>query len=336
MHMMKKPYAVLLFASLSAVAWAEEPFLAKNEHVTITKADFEAELARLPPEQQGALRATPERLPGYIEGILVLKTLAKQARESKLDQAPETKAEIQAAIDRTLAQRRLDQYDTTLKAPDFTKRARELYLADPKAYEEKPLYNASHIMVDFKCRTPDAAKARADEARKVYLGGIPLPDVVSQFSDDPTASTNKGSLGWRGYEALNPTLQELLPTMKKGEVSEPVSSNFGYHVVVLHDVKPGRQRTFDEVRAKIIDGLRTDFVKQQRQLLVGTITKDPKIQVNLHAITALATAAPAPAITPSPDARVSPALSGAPAPTTQSPALAPGAPAQAPGSASRK
>jgi len=328
---MKKTLAIILCAGLCANAWSQEPFLAKNEFVTITKADFEAELARMQPDQQGALRAAPERLPAFIEGILVMKTLAAQARQAGLDSTPDAKAEIQAAVERVLAQRRLDQFDATLKAPDFTKRARELYLADPKAYEEKALYNASHIMVDFKCRTPDAARARAEEARKVLLGGIPLEDVVSQYSDDPTASRNKGSLGWRGYEALNPTLQELLPTMKKGEVSQPVSSNFGFHVVVLHDVKPARQRSFDDVKAAIIDGLRTDFVKAQRQQLVSSITTDPKLQANLHAITALATAAK-PAAAPA--EALSPALSGAAPPTTQSPALAP-AP-QAPGSAPRK
>ena len=328
---MKTTLAFLLAAALVPLAWAQDPYLAKNELVTITKTDFDAELARLAPEQQGALRASPERLPGFIEGILVMKTLAAQARQSKLDESPAVQAEIKAAIDRTLAQRRLDQYDATLKAPDFTKRARELYTLNLKQYEEKASYNASHIMVDFKCRTPDGAKARAAEARKVLLGGIPLEDVVSQYSDDPTASRNKGSLGWRGYEALNPTLQELLPTMKKGEVSEPVSSNFGFHVVVLHDVKPARQRSFDEVRESIIEGLRTDFVKTQRQQLVSSITTDPKIQVNLHAITALATAAK-PAAAPA--EAISPALSGAAPPTTQSPALAP-AP-QAPGSAPRK
>lgn len=327
---MKKTIACLVAATLASVAMAQEPFLAKNELVTITKADFDAEFARLAPEQQGALRASPERLPGFIEGILVMKTLAAQARQSKLDESPAVQAEIKAVIDRTLAQRRLDEYDATLKAPDFTKRARELYTLNPGQYDEKPLYNASHIMVDFKCRTPDGAKARAEEARKVLMGGIPLEDVVSQYSDDPTASRNKGSLGWRGHDALNPTLQELLPTMKKGQVSEPVSSNFGFHVVVLHDVRPGRQRSFDEVKDSIIDGLRTDFVKAQRQQLVSKITTDPGIKVNLHEITALATAAKPAA----PAAPISPALQGAAQPTTQSPALAP-AP-QAPGSAPRK
>jgi len=334
--MMKILLLLLVPATFASAASAEEPFLARNKYVTITRADFEAEVARLPPDQQGGVRASPERLPGFIEGILVQKTLAAQARQSALDQSPAVKAEIQAAIDRTLAQKRLDQYDASLKAPDFGKRARELYLTDSKAYEEQALFNASHIMVDFKCRTPDAARARAEEARKVLLGGIPLPDVVSQYSDDPTAITNKGALGWRGFDALNPTLQELLPTMKKGETSEPVSSNFGFHVVVLHDVKPGRQRTFEEVKDRIVDGLMTEFVKQQRQKLVGEITKDPAIQVNFDAIKALATTAgPAKVPTP-PVGPVSPAISGAPAPATRSPALSPGTSPGQPGAAPRK
>lgn len=328
---MNRIAAIALLASLVPAAWAQEAYLAKNELVTITKADFEVELARLPAEQQGALRASPERIPGFIENILVMKTLAAQARLEKMDQSPEAQAEVRAAMDRALAQRRLDQQESTLKMPDFTKRAEELYKMDPKQYEEKALYHASHIMVNFECRTPEAARTRAEEARKVLLGGIPFPDVVAQYSDDPTAKRNNGDLGWRGYDALNPTLQETLPKMKKGEVSEPVSSNFGFHVLVLHDVKPARQRPFSEVRASIIDRLKADYLKVQRQQLVGKITTDPKIQVNLDAITALATAAKPAA----PAGPISPALQGAQLPT-QSPALAAPPAPQAPATAPRK
>jgi parvulin-like peptidyl-prolyl isomerase len=313
---MKTRLAILLVATLAPAVFAQDAFLARNNLVTVTKADFEAELARLQPEQQGALRATPDKLPGFIEGILVRKTLAAQARQEKLDQAPATQAEMNAAVERVLAQRRLEQHEATLKAPDFSKRAEELYKADPKAYEEKALYQASHIMVNYSCRTPEAARIRADEARKVLMGGIPLEDVVAQYSDDPTANRNKGNLGWRGFDQLNPTLQETLPKLKKGEVSEPVGSNFGYHVIVLHDVKPARQRPFAEVRESIVEKLKADYYKAQRQLYINGITTDPNLKADLKAITALATAAPA--------SPASPALQQVPAPaSTQSPAGAP-------------
>jgi peptidyl-prolyl cis-trans isomerase C len=319
---MKKILAILLATTLATTAFAQDAFLAKNDLVTVTRADFEAELARLAPEQQGALRASPEKMPGFIESILVMKTLAAQARQEKLDQSPAAQAEIRAAIDRVLAQRRLELHEATLKVPDFAKRAEELYKADPKAYEEKALYQASHIMVDYSCRTTEAAKTRAEEARKVLVGGIPLEDVVAQYSDDPTAKRNKGNLGWRGFDQLNPTLQETLPKLKKGEVSEPVSSNFGYHVIVLHDVKPARQRPFAEVRESIIEKLKTDYFKAQRQLYLNGITTDPHLKADLKAISALATAAPATPAAPAPS--VSPALQQAPAPASlQSPALAP-------------
>jgi peptidyl-prolyl cis-trans isomerase C len=316
---MKKKLALLLLATLAGTAFAQDAFLAKNDLVTVTRADFEAELARLAPEQQGALRATPDKLPGFIENILVMKTLAAQARQEKLDQSPAAQAEIRAAIDRVLAQRRLEQHEASLKVPDFAKRAQELYKADPKAHEEKALYLASHIMVDYSCRTTEAARTRAEEARKVLVGGIPFEDVVAQYSDDPTAKRNKGNLGWRGFDQLNPTLQETLPKLKKGEVSEPVSSNFGYHVIVLHDMKPARPRPFAEVRESIIEKLKADYYKTQRQLYVNGITTDPNLKADLKAITSLATSAPA-----APAAPVSPALQQAPAPASaQSPALAP-------------
>ena len=305
---------LLLAATLAPAVWADEPYLARNDLVTVTRADYEAELARLPAEQQGILRSTPERVPSFIESILLMKTLAVQARNEKLDQKPSVQAEMRIAADRVLAQRRLEQHEATLKLPDFTKRAQELYAVDPSAYEEKANYHASHIMVDFNCRTPEAAKARAEEARKVLLGGIPFADVVASYSDDPTAKRNKGDLGWRTFEELNPTLKEVLPKLKKGEVSEPVSSNFGFHVLVLHDVKPKRTTPFSEVKGAIVEKLKGDYLRTQRHNFVSAITTDSKIQVNLDAITALANAQRPPS-------------AATPAAPPESPALAPKAPA---------
>lgn len=280
---------LLLLLAVMPDARAEEPFLARNALATVTKADFEAEVARLPPEQQGILRSTPERIPSFVESILLMKTLAAQARQEKLDQDPAIQAEMRAAAERVLAQRRLEQHEATMKVPDFTKRARELYVASPSAYESKASYHASHILVDTKCRTLEAAKARAEEARKILLGGIAFADVVASYSDDPTAAANKGDLGWRSDDELNPTLKETLPRLKKGEVSEPVISNFGYHIFVLNDLKPARARSFDQVKDEIVNKLKGEFLAKQRHILVSGITTDPKIEVDLKAMTALAT-----------------------------------------------
>lgn len=319
---MMKKLAAFLAATLATTAFAQDAYLAKNEFATVTRADFEAEVARLPLDQQGGLRGSPDKLPGFIENILVMKTLAAQARQEKLDQLPAVQAEIGTIVDRVLAQRRLEQFDATLKAPDFEKRAQELYKVDPAAYKEQALYQASHIMVDYSCRTPEAARIRAEEARKVLMGGIPLEDVVAQYSDDPTAKRNKGSLGWRAFDQLNPTLQETLPKLKKGEVSEPVSSNFGFHVIVLHDLKPARQLSYAEARESIIEKQKADYYRVQRQLYLNNIKTDPNLKADLNAITSLATAAPA--VPAAPPAPVSPALQQAPAASSlPSPALAP-------------
>ncbi len=187
-----------------------------------------------------------------------------------------------------------------MKEPDFTKRAEELYRANMKKYAEKDIYHTMHVLVDAKCRTPEAAKARVLEARAEIESGKAFAEVAKKFSDDPSAASNGGDLGPILFDNLSPAFAEAVRAMKPGELSQPVLTNFGYHIIRLESVKKGRQYAFGEVRDSIVAEVKEDWLKQQRKEFVEKITADPKLKVNFEAIQALKTNIGAPAPQPQP------------------------------------
>ena len=293
-------YTLWLLLTATVPAWSQDVILARNAFTNVTKADFEAEVARIPEDQRFTFLASAERVAQTVKNILVNKTLAAQARAEKIDQEPDVQAEIAATAGKVLARHRLERFEAALKVPDFTKRAEELYKAFPGKYAEKDVVHTMQILVDTRCRTGDAAKARATEARAEVLAGKPFAEVAKKFSDDPSASRNGGDVGPLMVDQLTPAFAEAVRTMKPGELSEPVLTNFGYHVIRLESVKKGRRYEFSEVRSSLMAELKEDWLKQQRKAFVDRITEDPGLKLELDAIQALKTDINVPAPQPQP------------------------------------
>jgi peptidyl-prolyl cis-trans isomerase C len=72
-----------------------------------------------------------------------------------------------------------------------------------------------------------------------------------------------------------------------GDLSEPVASRFGYHVIRLEARKPSRQPSFEEVKTRIIDEMRASYVNEKREGVIAAIRSDPKLSVNQEAVDAL-------------------------------------------------
>jgi peptidyl-prolyl cis-trans isomerase C len=296
---MRSPIAFTLFLAFCAPSWADDIELARNEWTAVMKSDFDAEVARFPKDQQFAFLSSAERVARMVENILFNKTMAAQARAAKIDKDPAVQADIHSMIEKTLARHQVERIESELKAPDLTKRAEELYKIDPKKYSEQDIVHVRHILVDSKCRTPEAAKARAMEARGEILKGTPFPEVAQKYSDDPSAAKNGGDIGPMVLTNLSPAFAEAARAMKPGDISaEPVLTNFGYHILKLESVTRGRQYTFDEVKAGILAELNDGWLKQQRQANYDKVTADPKLKLNLDAIQALKTNVGAPAPQP--------------------------------------
>lgn len=290
--------ASLCFLLVTAVH-AQEVVLAKNDWTIVTKADFDAEIARIPKEQQYEFLASAERVARTVEALLVNKTLAAKARAAKLESDPVVQGEIRSQVERILARHQGERDEARLKVPDFDKRAEELYKASLRKYAEKDTVHAMHILVDTKCRTPEAAKARIEEARAELDAGKPFADVAKKYSDDPSAKRNGGDLGPLLFDSLSPEFAEAATALKPGEVSKlPVSTPFGFHIIRLESKKSGRQYRFEEVKASIVAELKEEWLKQQRKAYVDAIRTDPKLKLDLDAIQALKTNLNAPPAQP--------------------------------------
>ncbi|MBS0198821.1 MAG: SurA N-terminal domain-containing protein [Proteobacteria bacterium] len=134
---------------------------------------------------------------------------------------------------------------------------RKQYDADKAKYVAADQRLASHILIavpkDAKPDVVAAAKAKAEQiAEQAKAPGADFAALAKANSDDVGSKTKGGDLGWVAHDgSMVKPFEDALFAMKKGDVSAPVRSDFGFHVIQLRDVKEGKVVTFEEARPEI-------------------------------------------------------------------------------------
>lgn len=276
----KVTVAGLVMPCIFYAAHADE-ILLESPRVKITGADLEARLQRIPEENRSEVLGSKARIATLLGDLLVNRTLAKQAREAGLDKNPLFRKELELQEEGFIAMKWLDKQVDALKLPSFDARAKELYRLDEKKYEIPAQVHASHILIDTKNRSKGDALERAKEIRGKLLQGGSFEALAEELSDDPSAKKNRGDLGF--FEAARmvvPFSKAAFAMSKPGEISEPVYTQFGYHIIKFHELKPAKMRAFEEVKDEIILDLQSKYRQEYRQSLINKIKADPSLKLN--------------------------------------------------------
>jgi peptidyl-prolyl cis-trans isomerase D len=114
---------------------------------------------------------------------------------------------------------------------------------------------ASHILVKVeKNANADAQKAALEKAKAIETeikSGKDFAALAKEKSDDLGSKSQGGDLGWLEKGLTDPAFETALWAMKKGDISDPVLSPEGYHVIQLRDVREGKVKSFDEVKGEL-------------------------------------------------------------------------------------
>jgi len=124
---------------------------------------------------------------------------------------------------------------------------------------------ASHILVKVDKNADAAAQKvaleKAQNIAKDAKSGKDFATLAKNESDDAGSKAQGGDLGWLEKGVTDPAFESALFALKKGEISDPVKSEEGYHVIQLRDVHAEKVRPFDEVK----DELAKKYLETQRE-----------------------------------------------------------------------
>lgn len=295
--------AILVSAALihTALAQDKEAPLATYGSVKVTAADYDASILRIPEKDRFGWAMSQERINKELDSLLRMRTIAAEAKRLGLDADPSLKSRMNLYAERLLADAYAARVDAEsekefdAKLPAYRERAREQYLVSKTQYQTPAQIKAAHILIRNTGKTPDEALARIKALRERIVAGESFETVAESSSDDPTAKQNKGELGYFGPGQMDAAFETAAFALsKKGDISEPVRTQFGFHLIRLDDRKPGRQLTFEEVAPDLLEKLKAQFIDARRAQVVGKVYEPSRIEWNEPAVVGLKkTVAPA-------------------------------------------
>jgi len=113
---------------------------------------------------------------------------------------------------------------------------------------------SSHILISFDDEViEDAAQEQSKDILLRIKGGESFEELAQEFSDDSGSATNGGDLGWAEPGLFVPEFDQVLYALEIGEISDPVKTQFGYHIIRLDDVKEGRKKEFAEIEEELTE-----------------------------------------------------------------------------------
>ncbi len=263
--------ATVLFLAIAGLSQAQaadgDQVVIERGTAKITLADLDGRLSRLAQHEKSAYAAKPENMANLLNRLLINRQLADEARDLHLDQDPDVRRDLELAVEEVLAIHRLNALVHPDNLPDFRQLARERYLADPERFGFPEHTTVQHILIANDNRSDSDALALAQEVHaKAVASGADFSVLVDQYSDDPSKTGNGGRIIVSRPGELVPEFEAAARNLaREGEISEPVHTVYGYHLIRLVERSPARTRSFEDVEAELVSTLRTDYFTRIRE-----------------------------------------------------------------------
>jgi len=255
-------------AAAPAAASAADPVVLTIGTERITRTQFEqifAQIVEQMPAERRAAAQAPQAKRQLAEQLAELKALAQEARREKLDQTPEAKAQMAMRSDQLVAGMLFQKISKDAKPS----------AADLQAYynEHKAEYDtvtARHILIRMtgsavplkegeKDLSDDEALAKAKDIRAKLVAGGDFAELAKTESDDAGSGANGGVLGDFTRGRMVPQFEEAAFALKVNEISEPVKTQFGYHII---QVTKHESKSMEDAKAEITEKIGPEIAQK--------------------------------------------------------------------------
>jgi peptidyl-prolyl cis-trans isomerase C len=228
----------------------------------ITAGQFDQIVLGLGPQYQASVRGAGRR--DFADRLAQVLLLAQEGKRRKLDESPSYQTQILFQNANILAGLTYDQLGKEAKLDEAD--VRKYYDEHKRDFDQ---VRARHILIRMqgsplpvkpgqKDLTEAEALAKVQELRKRIAEGHEEFEAVARTeSDDNGSGANGGDLGFFHHGQMVPPFEEAAFAMKPGEISQPVKSQFGYHLIKLESAK-----SYDELRPEVERKMRPEIAQK--------------------------------------------------------------------------
>ena len=270
--------AGILAATLALTAWGaplyaqdKDPVVAKVNGTEIRQSDLavaEEEAGQIPP-------MSPEAKQDYLVQFWAdMILVSKAAEDKKLGDGADFKRKLAFNRNKLLMESLLTSVG---KAALTDAEMHKVYDEAVKQMGEEKEVHARHILFRAAAGDEKASKEAEDKIKAVIARlkkGEDFVKVAGELTEDPSGKANGGDLGFFSKEQMVPEFSDTAFKLDKGQISEPVKTQFGWHVIKVEETRVKPQPKFEEVKPQIEQYV----VRKAQAELVTKLRADAKIE----------------------------------------------------------
>jgi peptidyl-prolyl cis-trans isomerase C len=244
------------------MARADDKVVATIDGKPITEGDLavaESEIG----SDMGSMPEAQKRA-SLMEFLIDNQLFAEAAEKEKLSEGQDFQTRLNYLKRRALREL---YFEKVIKASVSDADARKIYDEQVKLLKPEEEVSARHILVE----TEAEAKALKEKLDK----GADFAQLAKENSKDPGSKDDGGNLGYFGHGQMVPQFEEVVFKLQKGQVSDPVKTQFGWHLVKLEDRRVKQPPAFEIVKDRIVQSL---LLKKAQQTAVS-LRSNAKIEV---------------------------------------------------------
>ena len=231
----------------------ENKVLATVGSQEITEKELNEIISKYPDDRK-AMFDNEQGRKQLLEQVISFELLNKFGNELKLDETDEYKETVKRLAKEILTQMTIAKILSEVTVTD--EEAKEYYEANKDKFMEQPTVSAKHILVENE---GDAVKIKEE-----IDNGMTFEEAAKQYSSCPSKEQG-GNLGVFGRGMMVPEFEDAAFAAEIGKVTEPVKTQFGYHLILVDSKNEATTKTFEEVKDAVVQQLMQE--RQQRKYL---------------------------------------------------------------------
>jgi len=212
-----------------------------------------------------------------VQNLLQTRQIAAAARADGFDDDPVIASRLALVAERELAKIWLEHVMANAPEADYAALAKEYYLGHPEEFMYPEMRDVSHILISTETRSEEEAQAIIEDI-ETRLSEDParFDDLVVEFSEDPAKTNNKGRYPqMKRGDMVKPFEDAAYALENEGEISEPVKTSYGYHIIRLNRRMPPAPVPFDQIKDQLEAQAEQRHLAEYRKRYIVSLTEDP-------------------------------------------------------------
>ncbi len=278
-------FMVILFQGKSFAQNSD--VVAKIGDKKFTLSDFNSVVGYLDSEKQKMLEKNPQLKESFLRQVVQTMVISNLAKEKGFDKKPDVKQQLELFTDNFLANEFLKK-EVVQKISIPEDELKSYYDNHKEEFKTPEMVKASHILIKVNpsasAEEKKKAKEKAEDILKKIKSGQDFAKLASEFSDDPGSKTKGGDLGFFAKGRMIKPFEDAAFSLKPGEVSGVVETQFGYHIIKVEERKDAGIEGFDTAKEKIRQKLLQDRIKTKVTEFIDSAMKDAKAEIHPEVI----------------------------------------------------